>query len=149
MKTIHTLIGLPVLAFALAAPVYAAGDMGGNAPRTGTTDAGTTTGTPSNQMPSAKGGPMPYAGGGMNPDGGNTRRTGTTDSGTTKGKTVQQPTAKNSYGDTTSHSNTASGKKTYNDRSGGVGTGAGSSENLGSSNPGGGVNSTGSGNGKP
>ncbi len=37
----------------------------------------------------------------------------------------------------------------YGDHSGGVGNGAGSSENLGSDHPGGGVNSSGSGTGRP
>jgi len=110
---IHTLLGLPVLAFTLAAPVaYAAGDAGGNTPRTGSTDSG-------DSKP---------------------------------GRTVQKPTPKDTYpGQNSAMANSAtqSGKKTYDDRSGGVGTGAGSSENLGSGNTGGGVNSTGSGNGKP
>ncbi|HEX4326633.1 MAG TPA: hypothetical protein VH105_07420 [Burkholderiales bacterium] len=110
---IHTLLGLPVLAFALAAPaVYAAGEAGGNTPRTGTTDDGTSK----------------------------------------PGRTIQRATPKNTYpGQNSAMANNAtqSGKKTYDDRSGGVGTGAGSSENLGSSNPGGGVNSSGSGSGKP
>jgi hypothetical protein len=111
---IQTLLGLPVLAFALAAPaVYAAGDAGGNTPRTGATDSG-------DSKP---------------------------------GRTVQQPNAKDTYpgqgSKPTADNAVQSGKKTYNDRSGGVGTGAGSSENLGSSNAGGGVNTTGSASGKP
>ncbi len=85
--------------------------------------------------------------------GGNTPRTGSTDSGDSKpGRTVQQAKPKNTYpGENAAMANNAtqSGKKTYGDRSGGVGTGAGSSENLGSSNTGGGVNSSGSGSGKP
>jgi len=111
---IHTLLGLPVLAFALAAPaVYAAGEAGGNTPRTGTTDDGTSK----------------------------------------PGRTIQQAKPKDTYPGQGSapiaNNATQSGKKTFDDRSGGVGTGAGSSENLGSSNAGGGINSTGSGNGKP
>jgi len=111
---IHTLLGLPVLAFALAAPaVYAAGEAGGNTPRTGSTDSG-------DSKP---------------------------------GRTVQQPKAKDTYpgqgSQPVANNAVQSGKKTYDDRSGSVGTGAGSSENLGSGNPGGGVNSSGTGNGKP
>ncbi|MDB5803508.1 MAG: hypothetical protein JWN73_830 [Betaproteobacteria bacterium] len=111
---IHTLLGLPVIAFALAAPVaYAAGEAGGNTPRTGSTDSGDSK----------------------------------------AGRTVQQPAAKDTYPGQAStpvaNNATQSGKKTFNDRSGGVGTGAGSSENLGSSNAGGGVNTTGSASGKP
>lgn len=110
---IQTLLGLPVLAFALAAPAVHAAESGGNTPRTGSTDSGT-----------VKKGRMEQQG------------------KSTEGMTGQgaQPMANNAV---------QSGKKTYNDRSGGVGTGAGSSENLGSSNAGGGVNSTGSASGKP
>ncbi|HEY4372925.1 MAG TPA: hypothetical protein VGN52_13435 [Burkholderiales bacterium] len=110
---IHTLLGLPVLAFALAAPAVYAAESGGNTPKTGATDSGT-----------VKSGPMK-----------------------SHGKSTEGMTGMGSH--PTANAAVQSGKKTYNDRSGGVGTGAGSSENLGSSNTGGGVNTTGSANGKP
>lgn len=40
---IQTLLGLPILAFALAAPAVYAAESGGNAPKTGSTDSGTVT----------------------------------------------------------------------------------------------------------